>query len=93
MIIIIYNYFNIIAVIYSVTRLTGISQAMLRTEQPLSVVLPQFLDWVDTVVAEVSDATCTTHFPGMTTVTLCLVPFVYWVPQYYSSSSPQRIPV
>ena len=48
--------------IYSVTRLTGISQAMLRTEQPLSVVLPQFLDWVDTVVAEVSDATCTTHF-------------------------------
>ena len=79
--------------IYSVTRLTGISQAILRTEQPLSVVLPQFLDWVDTVVAEVSDATCTTHFPGMTTVTLCLVPFVYWVPKYCSSSSPQRIPV
>ena len=61
-IIVIYNYFNVIAVIYSVTRLTGVSQAMLRTEQPLSVGLPQFLDWVDTVVAEVSDATCTSHF-------------------------------
>ena len=79
--------------IYSVTRLTGISQAMLRTEQPLSVVLPQFLDWVDTVVAEVSDVTCTTHFPGMTTVTLYLVPFACRVPKYCSSSSPQRIPV
>ena len=56
------NLIESIAVIYSVTRLTGISQAMLRTEQPLSLVLPQFLDWVDTVVAEVSDATCTTHF-------------------------------
>ena len=77
----------------SVTRLTGISQAMLRTEQPLSVAPPQFLDWVDTVVAEVSDATCTTHIPGMTTVTLYLVPFVYWVHKYCSSSSPQRIPV
>ena len=93
MIIIIYNYFNIIAVIYSVTRLTGISRAMLRTEQSLSVVLPQFLDWVDTMVAEVSDATCTTHFPGMTTVTLCLVSFVYWVSKYCSSNSPQQIPV
>ena len=61
-IVIIYNYFNVIAVIYSVTRLTGISQAMLRTEQPLSVALPQFLDWVDTVVAEVNDATYTSHF-------------------------------
>ena len=28
------------------------------------------LDWVGIVVAEVSDATCTTHFPGMTTVTM-----------------------
>ena len=72
----------------------SISQAMLRTEQPLSVLLPlQILDWVDTVLAEVSDATCTTHFPGMTTVTLCLVSFVYWVPQYCSSSSLQRISV
>ena len=40
---------------------------MLRNEQPFSVVL---LDWVDIVVAEVSDATCTTPFPGMTTVIL-----------------------
>ena len=43
-----YNSFNIIVAIYSVTRLTGITQSMLRTEQPLSVVL---LDWVDIVVA------------------------------------------
>ena len=35
--IIIYNSFNIIAVLYSVTRLTGVPQAMLRTELPLSV--------------------------------------------------------
>ena len=47
---------------------------MLRTEQPFSAVL---LDWVDIVVAEVSAAICTTHFPGMTTVTLRLVPFAY----------------
>ena len=71
-IIIIYNPFNIIVAIYSVTRLTGITQAMLRTEQPLSVVL---LDWVDIAVAEVSESTCTNHFAGMTTVTICLVPF------------------
>ena len=56
------------------TRLTGITQAMLRTEQLLSAVL---LDWVDIVVARVSDAICTTHFPSMITVTLCLVPFAY----------------
>ena len=54
------------------TRLTSITQAMLRTEQHLSVVL---LDWVDNVVAKVSDAICTTHFPSMITVTICLVPF------------------
>ena len=47
---------------------------MLRTEQPFSAVLK---DWVDIVVAVVSGATCTTHFPGTTTVTLCLVPFAY----------------
>ena len=29
------------------------------------------------MVAEVSESTCTTHFPGMTNVTLCLVPFAY----------------
>ena len=50
------------------TRLTGISQAMLRTKQALSVVVPQFLDWVHILVAEVSDATCTTHIPGITSV-------------------------
>ena len=47
---------------------------MQRTEQPLSVVL---LDCVDIEVAEVSDATSTTHHPGMTTVTIHLVPFAY----------------
>ena len=47
---------------------------MLRTEHPFSVVL---LDWVNIVVAEVSAATCTTHFPGMSTVTLRLVPLAY----------------
>ena len=70
MIIIIKYSFNII-VIYIVTRLTGISQAMLRTEELLSVIL---LDWVDIVLAEVS---CTTPFPSKTTVTLCLIPFAY----------------
>ena len=43
------------------TRQIGIAQATLRTEQPFSVVQ---LDWVDIMVAKVSDATCTTHFPG-----------------------------
>ncbi len=47
------------------TRITGISQAMLRNEQPLSLVLLQFLQWVTSVTAEVSDATSTSHFPGI----------------------------
>ncbi len=48
-----------------VTRITGISQAVLRKEQPLSSVLPQFLQWVTLATAEVSDATSITHFPGI----------------------------
>ena len=52
------------------------SQAMMITVQPLSVVL---LDWVDIVVAEVSDATCTSLDYGMITLTLCLVPFAYYI--------------
>ena len=39
---------------------------MLSTEQPLSEVLPQLLDGMDIVVAEVSDATYANRFPGMT---------------------------
>ncbi len=38
---------------------------MLRNKQPLSSVLPQFLQWVTLVTAEVSDATSTSHFPGI----------------------------
>ncbi len=50
---------------YIVTKLTGISQTTLRSERPLSVVLPQFLEWLNSAVAHVSDATCTVHYPGM----------------------------
>ena len=50
-----------------VTRVTGITETLLRTEQPLSVVLPLFITWIDAVVQQVSDATSVTHFPGMAT--------------------------
>ncbi len=50
---------------YIVTKLTGVSQTMLWSERPLSVVLPQFLEWLNSAVAHVSDATRTVHYPGM----------------------------
>ena len=50
---------------FIVVRVTGITQTMLRSERPLTVVLPLFIEWLVTTVQQVSDATSATHFPGM----------------------------
>ena len=52
-------------VFFIVVRVTGITQTMLGGERPLTVVLPLFIEWLVTTVQQVSDATSTTHFPGM----------------------------
>jgi len=62
-----------------VTRITGISQAILRNEKPLSMVLPQFLQWVTSVTAEVSDTTSTTHFPGIPIDFFILQNIIYYI--------------
>ena len=58
------NPYNIITYQYStlVFRTTGISTALLRSERPLSVVLPEFLNWIENTVRELSQE-CT-HYPG-----------------------------
>lgn len=48
-----------------VTKVTGINTAILRSERPLSVVFPLFLEWIATTISYVSDATQTAHYPGM----------------------------
>ena len=59
------HYYKLImtmSVILEVTKVTGITTTMLRSERPLSVVFP-FLDWVITITSHVSDATHTLHYP------------------------------
>lgn len=58
------SFFNL-CTCFIVTKITGITQTMLRTEKPLSVVLPLFLEWLVSAVTHVSDATSTVHYPGM----------------------------
>ncbi len=47
-----------------VSRLKGITTALLRQEKPLSAVLPMFFEWVASTVAYVNQATKTSHYPG-----------------------------
>lgn len=63
------NYLLIITklkIIYAiiVSRLNGITTALLRREKPLSAVLPNFLEWVATAVRSVNQATHEVHYPG-----------------------------
>ncbi len=46
---------------------------MIRGERPLSVVLPIFLDWLITTTSDVSSATGTLHYPGLTGFIQCSV--------------------
>ena len=50
--------------LYEVTKVTGITTTMLRSERPLSVVFPLFIKWIVTTTAHVSDTTGTPHYPG-----------------------------
>lgn len=47
-----------------VTQTTGITTALLRSERPLSAVLPEFLQWIHMVTKEVEDEKGCPHFPG-----------------------------
>ena len=44
---------------------TGISTAMLRGERPLSVVLPEFLEWIKSTTQEYNEASGSDHYPGI----------------------------
>lgn len=50
--------------IYTVSQLTGIRNGDLVGKQPLSVVLTEFLTWVDTTIKEVTERTDKKYFPG-----------------------------
>ena len=63
------------SIFYTVTKLTGITQTMLRAERPLSVVLPLFIEWLMSAATHVSDATSTVHYPGML--------YYYFIPDNY----------
>ena len=45
----------------SVTKVTGITASMLRSERPFSFVFPHFIDWIVTTTKYVSEATDTPH--------------------------------
>jgi len=48
----------------TVSRLNGITTALLRREKPLSTVLPKFLEWVVEIVSNVNHATHEVYYPG-----------------------------
>ena len=52
-----------------VSRVTGITNTLLRGERPLSVVMPMFLEWLATITSYVSEKTSTPHYPGMSKFT------------------------
>ena len=58
---------NIIFLSPQVTKVTGITTTMLRSEKPLSEVFTLFLKWLVSTVSYVNDATDTPHYPGMYT--------------------------
>ena len=50
-----------------VTRVTNITPTMIRGERPLSVVFPEFQDWLVTTTKEISRIRGTTYYPGKLT--------------------------
>ena len=48
----------------SVSKVNGITTAMLRREDPLSVVLPKFMEWLTSTVEAIKQATRTLYHPG-----------------------------
>ncbi len=55
-----------VIVIVVVIKITNITPTMIRDEQGLSVVFPAFLDWLITTTSDISSASGTPHFPGLT---------------------------
>lgn len=49
----------------AVTRKCGISKRDILNKPKLSQVIPDFINWINCVIKEVSLATKTQHFPGM----------------------------
>ena len=46
------------------SAITGITNEMLQSESPLSLVLPEFLHWVVTTTDMVNEETKAPHYPG-----------------------------
>lgn len=49
----------------TVQEMTGITEALIQDERPLSVVFPEFLEWINTITEEVSRASNITYVPGI----------------------------
>ena len=49
----------------AVTRKCGISKKDILSKPKLSQVIPDFMNWINCLIREVSLATRTQHFPGM----------------------------
>ena len=45
--------------------MTGITEALIQCEKPLSVVFPEFLKWIDIITEEVSNTLSAVHVPGI----------------------------
>lgn len=69
-------------VVILVTKVTGITNTMLRNEKPFSAVFPLFLDWLDATVSHVNDATDTPHYPGMAIFVACVFKFTAFGMQF-----------
>ncbi len=77
---------------FVVTKITGITAAMLDGEKPISEVFPLFLDWVTTTTTYVSNVTKTPHYPGKTntySATITTHTYFHYLHFQRSSSSPQ----
>ena len=68
-----------------VMRVTNITPTMVRGERPLSVVFQEFCDWLMTIISDVSRATSTTYYPGITYMSMNPFPSYYNLCPQFSS--------
>lgn len=72
-----------------VINITNITPTMIRGERPLSVVFPEFLDWLITATSDISRATGSSYHPGVHTRWFQV--FINLCPHNYSSCVSQRV--
>ena len=59
--------FNVSLLYIAVTRKCGISKRDILNKPKFSQVIPDFVNWINCLIKEVSLVTRTQHFPGMVT--------------------------